>query len=94
VHNIEDMSDLEKKLVERLHSIAAYNDKGFFWMNHSMETTLKLRNQWQGEIADLVAQIGQNRFSAELLNDLSSPEIVRDYSRDYARKIELWLRDF
>jgi hypothetical protein len=84
------MSDFEKKLVKLLHSAAAYNDKGIFWMNHPQQTVEKLRTQWQGEISDLIQQIGECRFPPQLLRELSSPEVVKDDSGIYAQKAESW----
>ncbi len=78
------MKPLAEKLVELLHSIAMYNDKGFIWVRHSEDQSNAMREKWRDEIDVLISQIGERNFSAKLLSELRKPNVVRDDSGIYA----------
>ena len=84
------MKTPKTKLIDLLHSIAMYNDKGYFWYRHSAMQSEALRLEWQQQINHLILQIGEHNFSPELLRQLSQKEIVQDDSGCYAEQITAW----
>ncbi len=82
-----------EKLIELLHSIAMYNDKGYIWYRHSHEESEKMRAKWRCEIDDLIARIGENNFPANLLAELHQPDILQDDSGSYAEEVSAWFSE-
>ena len=82
------MENLQKELVELLHSVAMYNDKGYGWSRHSTAESNTLRLQWRAEIDDLLTRIGRDNFPDALLQQLSSEAATSDGNGIYAEKVE------
>ena len=82
------MENLQKELVKLLHSVAMYNDKGYYWSRHSAAQSNELRLQWRAEINDLITRIGRDNFPDDLLEQLSSEVATSDGSGIYAEKVE------
>lgn len=87
---LQVMSPLEN-LVGLLHSVACYNDKGYIWQNDSPEKSEGFRKQWGKERDDLISEIGEEKFPAELLNKLKSTEAIEDWSGRFAEELERWV---
>ena len=87
------MNPLESKLVELLHSIAMYNDKGHIWYRHSRAESDAMRAQWRQEVDELIAQIGENNFSPQLLKDLRKKAAIEDGSGSYAERVSAWFTE-
>lgn len=84
------MNRLEGKLVKLLHSVAAYNDKGYLWRNDSPEQTERMHAEWRQELDALIAEIGESNFSADLLVKLHGSDVVQDWSGRYAEDVSAW----
>ena len=84
------MNEPEKKLVKLLRTIAGYNDKGYAWYNHSPAESEALRAKWRRELDGLTAEIGENNFSAGLLEELYQPAVLQDGSGLYVQKASEW----
>jgi hypothetical protein len=84
------MNQLQSKLVETLHSIACYNDKGYEWMGHTSVQSDKERSDARQEISRLIAAIGEPAFDPSLLQMLKSTEAVMDFSGRYAEETKRW----
>ena len=66
------------QLLDALHGIAMYNDKGYAWMGHDAAQIAAQQARAQAGIEQLVAEIGESAFPADLLADLRSGRAVRD----------------
>ena len=85
------MKTPQQKLIDTLHSMAMYNDKGYIWYRHSDAESDAIRAKWREEIDGLIAQIGRDSFPPDLLHQLMQPEILRDDSGIYAEQVSAWL---
>ncbi|HEY4199247.1 MAG TPA: hypothetical protein VGM83_01685 [Devosiaceae bacterium] len=74
--------ELAAQLIQHLGSIAGYNDKGRLWSNHTPDEVRANRQQAQAVILRLVAAIGTEAFSPQLLEKLQSGAAVLDESGD------------
>lgn len=87
------MNPLEAKLLELLHSIAMYNDKGHIWYHHSRAESDEMRAQWRQEVDELIAQIGESNFPPKLLKDLRKKAMIQDESGSYAERVSAWFAE-
>ncbi|MBX5161288.1 MULTISPECIES: hypothetical protein [unclassified Rhizobium] len=76
------ISDPRKRLLDLLRIVAAYNDKGYQWIPHDAAQVALYRHRVQSEILQLTTEIGEQAFSADLLDMLKSGVAVRDDSGD------------
>ncbi|MBP2447154.1 hypothetical protein [Rhizobium leguminosarum] len=76
------ISDPRKRLLDLLGIVAAYNDKGYQWIPHDAAQVALYRDRVQQEILQLTAEIGEQAFSADLLDMLKSGVASRDDSGD------------
>ncbi len=75
-------ADPRHRLLDVIGGIAAYNDKGYQWSGHGAEQVLLSQQEAQRTIMQLVAEIGEQRFSPNLLDKLASGEAARDGNGD------------
>lgn len=78
----------QEALIGQLCSLAGYNDKGYIWQNDSPEESEKLRAQYRKDIEALIAQIGEQNFTPELLRKLRSEELMQDGSGRFVKEFE------
>ena len=74
--------NIKEDLISVLSGIAWYNDQGYLRASHSGERVRVERDKAQDRISILVNQIGEARFSPELLSMLKSGAAVTDSSGD------------
>lgn len=72
--------DPRRRLVDHLNGLAGYNDKGFLWSRHTPDEVRDERRQAQQVIDRLVGEIGENAFSADLLQKLRDGAAATDPS--------------
>ena len=86
------MTSPHAQLVETLHGIAMYNDKGYQWMGHNAAQIAAQQSLAQAQIERLINEIGESAFSADLLADLRTGRAVRDEMGLVASRVESCLR--
>jgi hypothetical protein len=70
------------RLVNHLGGLANYNDKGFLWSRHDADQVRDHQRQAQQALDKLVDEIGEEAFSADLLQKLRSGAAATDASGD------------
>lgn len=73
-----------QRLVDQLHGIAGYNDKGYLWSRHTPAEVQANQDEAQAVILGLIAEIGEPAFSRDLLIELRSGAGARDDSGNLA----------
>lgn len=80
--SVTESQAAKERLVAHLGGIAGYNDKGYQWSGHSPEEVRANQEQAQAVVLRLIAEIGEQAFSRDLLAKLKSGAAVRDGSGD------------
>ncbi len=73
-----------QRLVDHLHGIAGYNDKGHLWSRHTPAEVRANQDEAQAVILGLIGEIGEQAFSRDLLTELRSGTGARDDSGNLA----------
>ncbi len=81
------MNESAEKLIELLHSLTMYNDKGAIWSRDSTAEIAAMRAKYRTPLDSLVAQIGAENFPPKLLRDLRGDEIMCDDSGIFAEQV-------
>ena len=74
--------DARIRLINHLDGVAGYNDKGHCWSGHTPEEIRANQEEAQAVIMRLVAEIGEDAFSPDLLQKLKSGAASTDDSGD------------
>ena len=82
------MNETAEKLIELLHSLAMYNDKGAIWRRDSSAEIEAMRASYRAPLDALIAQIGAENFPPELLRELRGDAVLRDDSGFFAERVE------
>ncbi|QEN89964.1 hypothetical protein FZC33_28250 [Labrys sp. KNU-23] len=78
------MTTTRQRLVDHLHGIAGYNDKGYLWSRHTPAEAQANQDEAQAVILRLIDEIGAAAFSRDLLAELQSGAGARDDSGNLA----------
>lgn len=70
------------RLIYHLSGVAGYNDRGHEWLHHMPQEVSANQDEAQAVIMRLVAEIGEDAFSADLLRKLKSGAAAKDFSGD------------
>lgn len=73
-----------RRLVDHLHGIAGYNDKGHLWSRDALAEVQANQDEAQAVILRLIGEIGVTAFSRDLLAKLQSGAGARDDSGNLA----------
>lgn len=73
-------NDPRIRLVDHLDGLAAYNDKYFRWIEHSLNDVRMHQREAQAIIDTLIVTIGDRAFSPDLLSKLRSGAASTDAS--------------
>lgn len=84
------MNETAEALIELLHSLAMYNDKGALWYRHSAMEIEAMRASYRAPLDELIAQIGAANFPPKLLRALRGDEVLRDDSGVFAERVEAY----
>lgn len=84
---LNTMNETADKLIELLHSLAMYNDKGALWYRHSDKEIEAMHAKYRAPLDELIAQIGAENFPPKLLRDLRGEEVLRDGSGVFAEPV-------
>ncbi|UIJ46265.1 hypothetical protein LZK98_04780 [Sphingomonas cannabina] len=74
--------DARTRLINHLDGVAGYNDKGYYWSGHTPDEVRANQEEAQAVIMRLVAEIGEDAFSLDLLQKLKSGAASTDDSGD------------
>ena len=75
-----------QRLVDHLHGIAGYKDKGYQWSRHTLAEMQVNQDEAQAVILRLIGEIGKAAFSRGLLAELQSGAGSRDGSGNLAER--------